>query len=229
MNTDLSDIRKYLQDIAGNLHKPFSEMDAERRHRELLEAQNKRHKEMLDSQNAFNAKLFAEQKNLVRWTAFLAIATLGLCIFTAYNVSLQSALYSPKITAQITDENSPFGYSYYGSEYAYNVGAKYWNDSVYFAPVYVEITNNGIVPFQVYNIEFDGNCGNGNLGLLTFPSNLSKSIGVGETMSFTDAIYFDFNKTVQEGLPCEINFVIYGNNLVVNKKMILNKLNLKAN
>lgn len=232
---DLSGVERKLEEISRNLHKPFEDMDNRQRHKDMLEAQNKQHKEILESQNKFYEKTLSQQSELNKWTRYLAVATIILSIATiflsiftivmAYNtklsIDLQTDLYSPKITAQITDKKLPW--SEYAESYNHRVPQNFWNATIYSIPIYVEINNNGIVPFQLYNIEFESNCGIGNKGLLSFPDNISKVIGIGETIAFNSNTGFGFNTTVQEGLPCEINFVIYGNNLIRNKKIILIK------
>jgi hypothetical protein len=223
---DLRGIENKLDQIAGNLDKPFEDIHNDRRHAELLRTQNRHHKEILKMQYDYNRRFIREQKDLIKWTRVLAVATIGLCIFTLFvalgtkqSVDMQANLYSPRITAQITDTSLPW--SHYAAEYEHRVPERYWSRVAYNMPIYVEINNDGIVPFQLHNIEFKSNCGHGNSGLLSFPSDISKVIGVGETLNFTDKKYSTFNTTVLDGLPCETNFVIYGNNLIMNKKITL--------
>ncbi|MFA6461965.1 MAG: hypothetical protein WCV90_06905 [Candidatus Woesearchaeota archaeon] len=231
---DLSGVERKLESISNNLHKPLEDMRNRSYHQEILETQNKHHQEILESQNKFSRDTLSQQSKLNQWTKYLAIATIALCIFTMVmagftmsmahsskqSVDLQANLYSPKLTVQITDNKFPW--SHYADEYNHKIWQMYWNRSSYSMPIYVEINNNGIIPFQLYNIQFDSKCGKGiTKGLLSFPENFSKVVGIGTTASFTGEIYFAFNTTVQEGLPCDVDFIVYGNNLVVNKKIIL--------
>ena len=228
--TDLHGVENRLSEIASELHKPLEDIKNDRRHEDILKIQNKHHKEILDIQKKFNEKNLLKQEGLVKWTKILAIATIILClgtclgtIYMTYNtkssIDLQTNLYSPKITVQVTDVKLPW--SHYAEEYEHKVWEKFWNSSHYSIPLYIEINNNGIVPFQLYNIQFESECGMGNRGLLSFPDNFTKVVGVGDTVTFTESIYFTFNTTVQDSLPCEIYFTIYGNNLVTNKKIVL--------
>jgi len=231
---DLSGVERKLESISRSLDKPFEDIHTRRNHQEILETQNKHHKEILESQNKFSNDTLLQQSKLNKWTKCLAFATIALCIFTMVmasftismahsskqSVDLQANLYSPKLTVQITDNKLPW--SHYADKYNHRIWQTYWNRSSYSMPVYVEINNNGIIPFQLYNIQFDSKCGMGMIqGLLSFPENFSKVISIGTTASFTSEIYFVFNTTIREGLPCDVDFVVYGNNLIMNKKIVL--------
>ncbi len=259
---DLNDIKDKSHKIAKKPDKPFDDMNIERRHKELLEFQNKTHKEILKSQNSFNEENTKQQKKLVEWTRYLAITTIILVIATiiisagslyfSYNMNLNTKnaidfeknLYSPKITAEITDGKFPW--PIYGNESIHRVNSLYWNNTNYTIPIYVEINNNGIIPFQLYNIEVQTNCGLSK-PLLDCPKNFSKLIAGGASLSFRDTITFKTKKPLQinnvslddgtvinnltlaqnhnivDLLPCNIDFKIYGQNLVIDKRIVVIK------
>ena len=79
---DNHDIVRALEGIKSELHKPFDDMNQDRRHRDILEFQSKNHKEFLASQNEFNKNMLNEQRDLAKWTKVLAIATIMLAIAT---------------------------------------------------------------------------------------------------------------------------------------------------
>jgi len=189
-----------------------------------LETQIRHHKSMLQVQNKFNKENLVKQEESIKWTRILAVATIFLALFTMWmaqsmknSLDAEIELYKPKIVAQITNEE--LLWSHYAPEYEHKVWQIFWSSISYKVPIYVEINNNGLVPFQLYNIEFKSSCGDGNRGLLSFPENFSKNIGVGESSEFTTGLIFSGKPTIQDALPCEINFTIYGNNLVEKKRM----------
>ncbi len=210
---DLSKIERELANIASNTHKPFEGMEERKRQEENNKKQNK----------------------LIFWTQILAIATIILAIGTitlaGYTISmalsakkgveLQESYYSPKITAQIISEGSKWSI-YDDTPFTHYVRKANLNGSIYNIPLYIELNNNGITPFQVYSIFYETNCGEKEFGIIYLPEDIVKIIESGKSLRFNDNLKLEFNKTTEEELPCHINFRIYGNNLVIKRKMELN-------